>query len=167
MLYYINQLFLGTTISVNKDSFFNFYYEKTYRLDLTRLQEDLVYMYNKFVQQNPVIKEDWHDLQSIPSYRRCSTLNPLKTYRQATTVEAVQNMGDIYWLDTYFKFRVKEGDLNFRDYDIRFKKAVEIYKVYGVEKAMRFINNEVKPYLYNSDALRKDLTHVSTRGNIA
>ena len=31
---------------------------------------------------------------------------------------------------------------------------------------MRFINNEVKPYLYNSNALRKGLTHVNTRGNI-
>jgi hypothetical protein len=166
MRYYVEKTDEASPGLINPGTFFNSYYEKTYSLDLTQLKEDLLYMYNKFVERYPVVKEDWHDLHDLPPGARCRDLEPRETYRQPTTIEAVQDMGDLYWLDAYFKFRVAEGNLNFNDYDKRFKRTVEIYRIYGVQKAMRFINNEVKPYLYNSDALRKGLTHVSTRGNI-
>ena len=151
---------------VDYHTFFNVYYEKTYSLDFITLQENLVDMYNKFVRKHPVVKEEWLGLGEFDSQTRCRDLVPQKIYRQAITLSAAQDLGDIYWLDLYYKFRTREGNLNFKDYNKRFKKIIEVYRLYGVAKTMRFINNEIKPYLYNSEALRKGLTHINTRGNL-
>jgi hypothetical protein len=160
MLYYLGLRF------VHKDRFFDHYYDRTHSLDLSSLQKDLVDMYNKFVQKYPVISESSPVLGGFDTGTRCRDLVPQKEYRRSITISAAEGLGDIYWLDTYFKFRVKEAQLSFEDYDKKLKMAIDIHRIYDMEKAIRFINNEIKPYLYNMNAMRKGLTHINTRGNI-
>ena len=102
-------------------------------------------------------------------------------------------MGGPYWLDLYFKMRLREERITFPNYDKQVQKAVQIYNTYfpyenwafasmlsdqgealfttlhdnlrrkAMTRAARFINNEVKPYLYSKSILpKKDLTKEAT-----
>lgn len=167
MLERINRLhFYGAAWELNERHFFNLYYERTYVSDIERLQQNLVNMYNKFVEKYPVVRQEWPALGGFSSTAACADLVPQKIYRFPIELQNVESLGDLYWLDVYFRFRIKESQIEFADYNKKIKLAIDFNRQYDIEHAVRYINNEIKPYLYGADTLRKGLTHTRTRGNI-
>jgi hypothetical protein len=134
-------------------SFFNHYYEKTYLQDFDRLKETLRVMYNKFATDFPRITIE------TTRHTRCHRGTQQEvSYRLPTNAAAVDALGDRYWLDVYFKMRLKESQLEMTDYQYKYNMAVEILAAYDLNRAVRYINNEIKPYLYDLRVGEKPLT---------
>jgi hypothetical protein len=176
--------------------FFNRYYHRTYTKDILRLQQDLAYIYNKFVERYPRVYVVTPGSLKCPFKTDRGTWQgplPAGTYHTTTiertpvTVAELQSLGGTFWLDLYFKMRLREERIAFSEYDKRLEKAIQIYRAFtgdasqagqlnfqaldnnrtrAFRRATRFINNEVKPYLYSKyllpkKALTKEATFVS------
>tara|TARA_R110000824_G_scaffold64838_2_gene169297 strand:+ start:1057 stop:2382 length:1326 start_codon:yes stop_codon:yes gene_type:complete len=131
---------------VTEDTFFSTYYDRTYSLDYEYLQTTLLKLYNQFVEDNPrVILQQ----ATSPSPSCLNALVEQTVYRKRVDAQDLQALGEIYWLDLYFKLRAQETGVKFTDYDERFRTMTDVYRSVGLDKAVRYINNEIKPYLYN------------------
>ena len=134
-------------------SFFNHYYEKTYLQDFARLKDTLRVMYNKFATDFPRITIE------TTRHTRCHRGTQQEvSYRLPTNAATVDTLGDRYWLDVYFKIRLKESQLEMTDYRYKYNMAIEILETYDLNRAVRYINNEIKPYLYDLRVGEKPLT---------
>jgi len=155
---------------VTRDTFFSTYYDRTYTLDYDNLRTTLKKMYNQFVTQNPRLV-----LESVGGAIGASCPNALQVetkYRKKVSDQDINNMGDIYWLELYFKLRAQECNIKFTNYEEKFRTMTDIYRSYpqaaaagqsgtvGRHKAIMFINNEIKPYLYNLQINKLPLTTV-------
>jgi len=134
-------------------SFFSHYYEKTYLQDFAGLKDTLRVMYNKFATDFPRITIE------TTRHTRCQRGTQQEvSYRLPTDAAAVDTLGDRYWLDVYFKIRLKESQLEMTDYRYKYNMALEILETYDLDRAVRYINNEIKPYLYDLRVGEKPLT---------
>jgi hypothetical protein len=143
--------------SVNKENFFSAYYRKTYLSDVAELQNTLLNMYNAFVDDYPrIVKETTGTTQCPPRSKGAGYKEIIS--RHTTNIATLETYGDLYWLNIYFKIRIQEANLEYPHYKQKFNQVAQIYKVYGLERATRYINNEIKPYLYNLRLGKKGLT---------
>jgi len=142
---------------VNKENFFSAYYRKTYLSDLAELQNTLLNMYNNFVDDYPrIVKETTGTTQCPPRSKGAGYKEIIS--RHTINIATLETYGDLYWLNIYFKIRIQEANLEYPHYKQKFNQVAQIYKVYGLERATRYINNEIKPYLYNLRLGKKGLT---------
>jgi len=133
--------------------FFNTYYYKTYKLDLEKLKMTLLRMYNKFAEDHPRIVIETDATVRCPDHLPREIIT-----RPQITLANLEELGDIFWLHTYFKIRTREARIECTDYDQKLHMINNMYKTYDVETAMRYINNTIKPYLYNRNVGKKGLT---------
>jgi hypothetical protein len=209
------------TYNINKNNFFYHYYFRTSPIDYRTkfvtmilnepdfaplenimypydLGSTLMKMYNDFVDQYPRIIIETTSSVRCPhgAYEEQATRSPV-------TLAAIWQLGDLYWIDLYFKIRMREANVFFTNYNKKFEIARQLYKFYGpqnpeydswiailtelcnggwqmgcdilqmtelldefrnaqgMERALRYINNEIKPYLYDLQVgATKDLTLV-------
>ena len=146
------------TYGATEDTFFSTYYDRTYSLDYDYLQTTLLKLYNQFVTENPrvVLQRPASQSPSCPGALSVETV-----YRKRVDAQDLQALGEIYWLDLYFKLRAQETGVKFTDYDEKFRTMTDIYRSVGLDKAVRYINNEIKPYLYNLQINTLPLTEAS------
>jgi len=167
---------------VNEQSFFATYYHRTFHVDLENLREDLRFLYNEFVLRHPHIfvtapgkigcrtqstGGKWSGPRPAAGYNVSTVVRkpapPLITYTGAPALlSEASSANAIRWLDLYFKIRLQEEGITFTNYKHRFRQAVELYGVFDFNTATRFINNEIKPYLYNLNLGKKVLTSAPT-----
>jgi hypothetical protein len=138
-------------------NFFDTYYQKTYKLDLNDprlgLKATLRRMYNEFAEKHP------GEIITTDSTVGCPTGTADKrVIRSPISITGINDLGDLFWLHTYFKIRTLEANVNCTNYDQKIRTINEIYKNYNIETAMRYINNAIKPYLYNVHLGEKALT---------
>jgi len=133
----------GAEPGVGVNQFFPAYYKKTYQMDLSDLKEQLLKMYNKYAEKNPRIRIRSEGTVGCPAGSVITT-----RIREQATMKDVEELGDIYWLKLYFMLRTREAALTFDDHDKKLRKAIEIYSTVGITKAIRYINDLIKPYLY-------------------
>jgi len=133
----------GAHPGVGVNQFFPAYYKKTYQMDLSDLKEQLLKMYNKYAEKNPRIRIRSEGTVGCPAGSVITT-----RIREQATMKDVEELGDIYWLKLYFMLRTREAALTFDDHDKKLRKAIEIYSTVGITKAIRYINDLIKPYLY-------------------
>jgi len=141
---------------VTKETFFDTYYNRTYTLDLDNLKRNLKDMYNQFVTDYPRVTIRSRGTVACPSGELVE-----KKLRRTASAEELEELGEVYWLDLYFKLRAKEAQVGFTQYRQKFTTVVELYKSLGVESALRYINNEIKPYLYSLKVGKIPLTKAS------
>ena len=133
--------------------FFSTYYYKTYKQDLQKLKLTLLKMYNKFAKEYPRI------VVESGATVRCPNREVRQIKRRApTSFEEIDKLGDLYWLHLYFNIRTREAKIKCTDYDQKLRMINDMYKAYDVDTAMRYINNTIKPYLYNLQVGKKVLT---------
>ena len=137
-------------------SFFNHYYDRTYLADLDGLKHVLREMYNQYAADFPRMSIETQATTGCPP----GSLGAQQEvgYRHATSAQQVESLGDRYWLDIYFKIRLRETDLVMTDYESKYRTATALLEAYDMERALRYINNEIKPYLYNVSLGKKHLT---------
>lgn len=152
MLDYMNH-YISVSPTFPALSFFNHYYNKTYINDLDRLKTTLRLMYNKYAVDFPRITISTTSSVACPQGAQEEV-----RFRSVASAAYANSLGDLYWLDVYFKIRLKEAKLTMTDYKSKYRTAVEILKTYNMERALRYINNEIKPYLYNLSLGEKPLT---------
>jgi hypothetical protein len=133
--------------------FFNTYYRRTHTLDLEQLKKSLREMYNTFAETYPRVVVRTEATVACPGGAVEETLT-----RNPIGVLEADELGDLFWLHTYFKIRLIEAGLTYTDYDHKIRMINQMYKNYSVETTMRYINNEIKPYLYNLRVGEKPLT---------
>jgi len=138
---------------VTKDTFFSTYYDRTWTLDYDHLQKSLKAMYNQFVVEHPTVV-----IKSFGTVGCLSGEVIEKKVRRQVTDQMIDELGDIYWLDLYFRIRALETNTKFTNYSERFQTMTDVYRAVGREKAVKFINNEIKPYLYNLEVDKTPLT---------
>ena len=135
---------------------FDAYYYKTYKLDLAQLKKTLREMYNKLAEDHPRIKIETDATVRCPNQPAYEIKG-----RYPVTHAQVEELGSLFWLHMYFKIRSAEANVQCTDYDQKVRMINDIYNSYGEERAMRYINNLIKPYVYNLSVGKKALT---TRG---
>ena len=161
--------FIGAANHVNGDiqkNFFNSYYDRTYTLDVTLLQEGLRAGYNRFVQDNPKITESTPGLTKKGftgagvGTLACGAPAGIKVlgYRTPATTELVEGLGDSFWLDFYFNIRMHESGIFYNNAAILIQEAIKISGAYDYNQALIYINNLFKPYLYDERIFKKHLT---------
>ena len=152
-------------------TFFHHYYMRTYNLEWGLattipnypygLQATLKKMYNDFVEEYPRVKTT---TTSTVRCRQRNVADRVKTtvMRKAVTDQDLMDYGNMYWLDLYFKIRLHESGVRFENYDHHVRTFRQIYRLPGqsggIPSALRYINNEIKPYLYNLKVGAKSLT---------
>tara|TARA_R110002020_G_scaffold78758_2_gene197873 strand:- start:870 stop:2249 length:1380 start_codon:yes stop_codon:yes gene_type:complete len=144
------------TYGVTQEDFFDTYFDQTWTLDIPHLKTESRKSYNAFVSANPRIVETRPGLRtrgiggSPISTVGCPTahLVPIGT-REHITAQAIDDMSDYYWLDYYFRLRSLETRVEYKNADFLIKHAQDISNSYGYEKALIYINNLFKPYLYD------------------
>ena len=136
----------GTPMGVTAARFFPYYYDKTYPQDIQDLKETLMKMYNDYAEAHPGITETPEATIRCPD-----KLALVKQLREPVTLSDLNDLGDSYWLDLYFKLRIQESSLRIDDYHKRILKVIEIYSAQGIDKAVKSINDQIKPYLYEKD----------------
>ena len=141
---------------VTKDTFFSTYYDRTWTLDYDHLQKSLKAMYNQFVVEHPTVVIKSFGTVGCPGGEVIE-----KKVRRRVTDQMIAELGDIYWLDLYFRIRALETNTKFTNYSERFQTMTDVYRAVGREKAVKFINNEIKPYLYNLEVDKTSLTKTS------
>jgi len=141
---------------VTKETFFSTYYDRTYTLDYEDLHMSLMKMYNQFVIENPRVVIKSFATVGCPSGERVE-----KKVRRQVNPADLHKMGEIYWLDLYFKIRIIETNVKFTSYHDKFQTMIDVYRAVGLEKALKFINNEIKPYLYSLQLEKSPLTKSS------
>jgi len=152
MLGYMSQ-YLTVSPTFPGVSFFNHYYERTYVDDLERLKKTLQELYNDYVTRFPRMRIE------TESTTDCFTSAQEEVaYRHPVTLEQVNALGDRYWLDLYFKIRLREAQLVMSDYNFKYRTATSLLDTYTMERALRYINNEIKPYLYDKSLGKNVLT---------
>jgi hypothetical protein len=160
----------GGTVAT-KDKFFHHYYRRTYTLEWGHdghdvqypygLQQTLKKMYNDFVRQYPRVKVT---TTSTVRCRQRNIADRVKTTvtRKPVTDQDLVDCGAMYWLDLYFKIRLHESGVRFGNYDHHVRTVRQVYRrsspSVGIPNALRYINNEIKPYLYNLKVGAKSLT---------
>ena len=153
------------------NKFFHHYYRRTYTLEWGiewprtsypyGLQVTLKKMYNDFVEEYPRVKTT---TTSTVRCRQRNVADRVKTtvMRKAVTDQDLMDYGNMYWLDLYFKIRLHESGVRFENYDHHVRTFRQIYRLPGqsggIPSALRYINNEIKPYLYNLKVGAKSLT---------
>jgi len=144
---------------------FPYYYNKTYTLDIERLKESLLAMYNKYVTDHPRVVKSYLRETRVgvsPATVRCPHGEQVETItRFPTTREEIDALGNIYWLRLYFAIRTLEGSIKFSDYNKRLKRVIEINNHLGMPDAVKHINSALKPYLYETNLGIKPLTKAS------
>jgi len=137
-------------------SFFNHYYDRTYMSDLDYLKYILREMYNQYATDFPRMTIETQATTGCPP----GSLGDQQEvgYRHTVSVAQAERLGDHYWLDIYFKIRLREADLVMTDYECKYRTATALFETYNMERALRYINNEIKPYLYNVSLGKKHLT---------
>jgi len=160
MLAYMTKTFSPTCEQIggyfdapSRQQFFNTYYQKTYKKDLLLLKDALLKMYNQFAQDYPRATIQTTSTVKCPN-------RPSYEVRMRNTIskDAVHGLGSLFWLHTYFNIRTREANVTFTDYNQKIQMINTIYKTYNEETAMRYINNLIKPYLYNLQVGKKVLT---------
>ena len=142
---------------VTEEAFFSTYYDRTYTLDLDHLKTALRAMYNEFVLHNPRVAVEADRGPSATAY--CPGAVKTKTqYRERVTEQQLNDLGDLYWLELYFKLRLRESGLTLTVGEDKFRTMRDIYRSVGLQKATQYVNNEVKPYLYNVEINKLPLT---------
>jgi|ETNvirenome_6_85_1030632.scaffolds.fasta_scaffold08546_5 hypothetical protein len=144
----------GYLDAASSQTFFDTFYQRTYKLDLEKLKKTLREMYNKFAQDYPRVI-----VRATSTVGNCPTgaVEEIITRKPISFGDA-EGLGDLFWLHTYFKIRTLESKVTFAEYDQQIRMINNIYKAYGEQTAMRYINNEIKPYLYNLHVGKKPLT---------
>ena len=150
--------------------FFHHYYQRTYMLEWGTpnsdprypygLQGALKKMYNDFAENYPSIRTTTEATVRCPQRSISDRVTTVATRRAVEDME-LWNYGDMYWLDLYFKIRLYESGVKFSNYDSRLRTLRQIYKsphLLNVHDALRYVNNEIKPYLYNLRVGAKSLT---------
>jgi len=118
-------------------------------------------MYNDFVRQYPRVKKT---TTSTVRCRQRNVTDRVKTSvtRKPVTDQDLVDCGAMYWLDLYFKIRLHESGVRFTNYDHHVRTVRQVYRrsgpSVGIPNALRYINNEIKPYLYNLKVGAKSLT---------
>ena len=156
--------------------FFHHYYRRTYSLEWGYegqhpnypygLQLTLKKMYTDFITEYPRVKTTTSATVRCPQTTIGDRVETISSRKPVTNYDLV-NYGDMYWLDLYFKIRLHEAGIKFSNYDQHLRTVREIYKfpnahatAFGSRPhaALRYINNEIKPYLYNLRVGAKSLT---------
>tara|TARA_Y100000310_G_scaffold295752_1_gene327403 strand:- start:2063 stop:3337 length:1275 start_codon:yes stop_codon:yes gene_type:complete len=140
-------------------SFFTHYYHRTYTQDYAELKKTLRLMYNQYATDFPRIT-----IETTRSTRCFEGAQEEVKFRGTATEDAADALGESYWMDVYFKIRLKEAALTMSDYENKYNMALQIKKTYDLERALRYINNEIKPYLYDLRLEGKPLTEA--RGSV-
>jgi hypothetical protein len=161
----------STSVLSPADKFFHHYYRRTYTLEWGYdgqypqypygLQLTLKKMYNDFVTKYPRVKTTTSATVRCPQRNIGDRVTTTRTRKPVTDAD-LASYGDMYWLDLYFKIRLQETGVKFSNYDSRLRTLQQIYKrkvvMPSVEDSLRYINNEIKPYLYNLRVGAKSLT---------
>jgi len=136
---------------VNKQTFFDTYYVRTYVLDLPYLMTALQKAWNAFVEMSPAI------VDSRPGSLRCPDPTTHIYYREPVVLAPGEDLTSLipleYWLDLYFTCRSKETSVHYENQTVLVRRAREIADVYGSGYAVLYIHNLFKPYIYNKTLL--------------
>mgnify|MGYP005810951211 CR=1 FL=1 len=132
----------------NESNFFSHYYDRSYTKDIQHMKEDLVSIYNSYVTAFPLIRTEKPPF-GPGNARVCQNTTIENKLRESITMSAVDSIvGDGYWLDFYFRLRLREKNLDFNNINTEITNALQINKVQGLEIATKYVNDQVKPYLY-------------------
>ena len=126
---------------ITKESFFSSYYHKTYQFDISLLNYYLIEFYNTYVGANPMSEKivvpanPWEDL-FIEQFER----------KKMTVEKASKDFGEMFWIKTYLSIRIKEVSAPWKQKKLNnvLTKAYDFLKVVDFERAIRYINDEVK-----------------------
>jgi hypothetical protein len=86
----------------------------------------LMRLYNDFVAKYPRLVKKTTSSVRCP-HGRYSEIRS----RSAATENDIAQYGDLYWLDLYFKIRMREANVFFTNYNAKFQKVRQFYKFYG------------------------------------
>ena len=146
---------------LDMSNFFDTCYYRAFQVDLQILQGSLRYLYNLFAQNYPIVERRRSTTPTYrigSAYRTSVSTATTNIMRRSAAAGSEQALGDIYWLNVYFKIRLHETSLKAPQYDVQFKEITDVYRNFGMQHATRHINNLVKPYLYNSQLGKRGLT---------
>lgn len=145
---------------VNKQTFFNTYYERTYMLDMVYLVGYFVDSYNRFVAASPVV------IDTLPPTLKCPEPRLNMEYRFAIEgPEIGQRPGEQPWTlgnaiaerdlyEFYFFLRSFESGVQYKNEKYLIRRALDIAMVYGPPRAVLYIHNLFKPYIYTNSLLQ-------------
>ena len=138
--------------NTNEENFFDNYFERTYTLDLDLFKKELVIAYNDFARANYVIREATTPTIACP-VSRVSIIG----IREQINILDVNNIGDPYWLSYYFNIRLLESGIKYKNSSTLIEESIKIARVFGYDKALIYINNLFKPYLYDERLFNTNL----------
>ena len=147
-------------------NFFNSYYDRTYALDVPLLKSEILSGFNNFAQINERITETVSGLTkrgisggAVGSVG-CGAPTSIATigFRDPTTAEALDALGDPFWFDFYFNIRMLESGIHYKNSRTLIQEAIKVAGVYDFNQGLLYINNLFKPYLYDQRILKNPLT---------
>ena len=77
--------------------------------------------------------------------------------REQINILDVNNIGDPYWLSYYFNIRLLESGIKYKNSSTLIEESVKIARAFGYDKALIYINNLFKPYLYDERLFNTNL----------
>jgi len=160
--------FIATANQVSGDiekNFFNSYYDRTYTLDLPMMQGMLLDSYNEFASQNKKIIETLPGLSSRGIASRgtgtvgsCGTALKILGHRSQIDNSYLEDLGVDFWLWFYFNVRMAESGVNYSDSAFLIREASYRAGTFGLDRALIYVNNLFKPYLYDERIFKSPLT---------
>jgi len=146
-------------------NFFDTYYTRTYTLDLPYLQQRLLVEFNNFAETNHIIRESVAGLSYLGAGNggvgnvACGPAHTnIIGYRSPQPAEIIDSLGDPYWLDFYFNLRMIESGVHYTNSSFLIDESVRVSSAYDYNRALIYINNLFKPYLYDERLFKKRLT---------
>jgi len=141
---------------VNKKTFFNTYYDRTYTLDLPLMKKELLIGFNNFAIENQYITETVPGLSArgtegaeVSTVSCGPTHTSLIGLRDPITAAEIDNLGDAYWMSFYFNIRMLESGIYYKNSSALIEESIKVMSAYDYNRGLIYINNLFKPYLYD------------------
>ncbi len=133
------------------EDLFEQYYERAHTKDIDFLSPAMISYYMALVSRNPLIKIP--KTLSINTNVRSSWRNQYKEDFSKTGILRIRRKplleaeipGDKFWLEFYFRVRIKEAGVRWHLHLVREKinHSKRLYDLFDFDRAMRYINNQI------------------------